>query len=120
MDLRPDQALRRDQRGLPELITVLTTTATEADAEAIAEALLADGLAACVQITAVRSRYVWKGEIQREDEQLLLIKTRDALFEPVRARIRTLHPYETPEIIALPVAAGDQDYLAWLAEATRA
>jgi uncharacterized protein involved in tolerance to divalent cations len=101
-------------------ITILTTTATEADAEAIAEALLADGLAACVQIAAIRSRYLWKGEVRREPEQLLLIKTREALFEPTRARIRSLHPYETPEIVALPIAAGDVDYLAWLAGATRA
>jgi uncharacterized protein involved in tolerance to divalent cations len=72
-----------------------------------------------VQIAAIRSRYVWKGEMQREDEQLLLIKTREALFEPVRAKIRTLHPYETPEIVALPITAGDVDYLEWLAQSTR-
>lgn len=100
-------------------ITILTTTATADEAERIAEALLDEELAACVQITAVRSRYRWKGEVQREDEQLLLIKTRTALFEPVRARIRAHHSYETPEIIALPVAAGDTDYLAWLGAATR-
>jgi uncharacterized protein involved in tolerance to divalent cations len=101
-------------------LTILTTTATEADAEAIAEALLAEGLAACVQIAQVRSRYVWQGEVKREAEQLLLIKTREALFEPVRARIRTLHPYDTPEIVALPITAGDVDYLGWLGAATRA
>jgi uncharacterized protein involved in tolerance to divalent cations len=100
-------------------ITILTTTATEADAEAIADTLLSEGLAACVQIAQVRSRYVWKGEVQREAEQLLLIKTREALFEPVRARIRTLHAYETPEIVSLPIAAGDVDYLEWLAGVTR-
>ena len=100
-------------------VTVLTTTATEAEAEAIAEALLSDDLAACVQITEVRSRYVWKGEVQREVEQLLLIKTRAELFEIVRGRIRTLHSYETPEIIALPVLAADADYLSWMASVTR-
>jgi periplasmic divalent cation tolerance protein len=99
-------------------ITVLTTTAAEADAESIAEALLADGLAACVQIMPIRSRYVWQGEVRREAEQLLLIKTREALFEPVRARIRTQHSYETPEIVALPISAGDVDYLGWLGAAT--
>lgn len=99
-------------------VTVLTTTASGAEAEAIAEALLADGLAACVQILAISSRYVWQGEIRREPEQLLLIKTREPLFEMVRARIRTLHSYDTPEIVALPIAAGDADYLAWLASAT--
>lgn len=100
-------------------VTVLTTTASEAEAEAIAEVLLAEELAACVQIAAIRSRYVWKGELQREAEQLLLIKTRAALFEIVRAKIRTLHSYETPEIVALPIVAGDADYLSWMAGAVR-
>ena len=100
-------------------VTVLTTTATEDEAETIAEALLADELAACVQILAIRSRYVWKGEVRREPEQLLLIKTRQALFEPVRARIRTLHSYDTPEIVALPITAGDADYLAWIGGVTK-
>jgi uncharacterized protein involved in tolerance to divalent cations len=100
-------------------VTVLTTTAAEAQAEAIAEVLLTDELAACVQILPIRSRYVWKGEVQREPEQLLLIKTRAELFEPVRAKIRALHSYDTPEIIALPIAAGDADYLAWLTSVTR-
>ena len=101
-------------------VTVLTTTATDAEAEAIAEALLAEALAACVQILPIRSRYVWKGAVQRETEQLLLIKTREALFDRVRGRIRALHGYETPEIVALPVLAGDADYLGWVAEATKA
>ena len=100
-------------------VTVLTTTASEAEAEAIAEALLADELAACVQIAAIRSRYVWKGEVQREVEQLLLIKTRAALFEIVRAKVRAMHSYETPEIVALPIVAGDADYLSWMAGVTR-
>jgi uncharacterized protein involved in tolerance to divalent cations len=100
-------------------VTVLTTTAAESEAEAIAEALLAEALAACVQILPIRSRYVWNGAVQREPEQLLLIKTRAALFEMVRAKIRTLHSYDTPEIVALPIAAGDTDYLSWIGETTR-
>lgn len=100
-------------------LTVLTTTASEDEAERIVEALLADGVAACVQIMPIRSRYVWNGAVQREAEHLLLIKTRAELFEPVRARIRALHSYDTPEIIALPIAAGDADYLGWIAEVTR-
>jgi periplasmic divalent cation tolerance protein len=101
-------------------VTVLTTTSSEAEAETIAEALLAEELAACVQILEIRSRYVWKDVVRREPEQLLLIKTRAALFELVRGRIRTLHSYDTPEIVALPIAAGDADYLAWMAGVTRA
>ena len=98
--------------------TVLTTTASEREAETIAEALLNEALAACVQILPIRSRYVWNGAIQRQAEQLLLIKTRAALFETVHARIRTLHSYDTPEIVALPIEAGDADYLAWIDKAT--
>lgn len=105
---------------MTDFTTILTTTASEPDAETLAEALLAEGLAACVQITAIRSRYVWKGQVERAEEQLLLIKTRETLFESVRARIRALHAYETPEIVALPIKAGDADYLAWLSEATPA
>ncbi len=101
-------------------ITILTATASVEEAERITDALLNDGLAACVQIADVRSRYVWKGAIERQDEQLLLIKTRGELFDAVHWRIRALHSYETPEIVALPAAAGDPDYLAWVAGVTRA
>jgi uncharacterized protein involved in tolerance to divalent cations len=76
-------------------------------------------LAACVQLAPIRSRYVWKGAVQRDDEILLLIKTKAALFEAVRARVRALHSYETPEIVMLPVTAGDADYLAWIAAETK-
>ena len=100
-------------------VTVLTTTASEADAERIAEALLADGLAACVQITEIRSRYIWNGGVQHEPEQLLLIKTRAELFEPLRAKVRSLHSYDVPEIVALPITAGDTDYLDWIRSVTR-
>jgi len=100
-------------------VTVLTTTASDDMAEAIAAALLNEGLAACVQIVPIRSRYVWQGEVRREAEQLLLIKTRQALFEVVRAKIRILHDYDTPEIITLPITAGDADYLGWLSDVTQ-
>jgi len=100
-------------------VTVFTTTASEAEAEAIAEALLSEELAACVQLMAIRSRYVWEGEVQRETEWLLQIKTRAVLFEIVRAKIRAMHSYETPEIVALPIVAADADYLSWMAGVTR-
>ncbi len=103
---------------MTDAVTILTTAGSAEEADRIAEVLLNEGLAACVQITPVRSRYVWKGAVQREDELLLLVKTRATLFEPVRARIRSLHSYETPEIVALPVSAGDPDYLAWIAGST--
>ena len=122
MDLRPDQALRRDQRGLPELTeacVILVTAGSEAEAETLAEALIEERLAACVQLMPIRSRYVWKGAVQRDDEVLLLIKTKAALFEAVRTRVRELHSYETPEVVMLPMTAADADYLAWIAGETR-
>jgi periplasmic divalent cation tolerance protein len=88
------------------------------EAEAIADRLLERRLAACVQLSAIASRYVWKGEVARDDEVLLSIKTRAELFEAVRAEILALHSYETPEVIALQVTAADAEYLAWLAEST--
>jgi uncharacterized protein involved in tolerance to divalent cations len=101
-------------------VIVQTTTASETDADAIASALVSEGLAACVQITAIRSRYVWQGEVRRDDEELLLVKTRADLWERVRARIRELHSYDTPEIVAVPLSEADPAYLAWIAEVTRA
>lgn len=91
---------------------------SEAEAEAIAHALLEARLAACVQLTPIRSRYLWKREIARDDEVMLAIKTRVELFETVRAKIRVLHGYETPEILSVVVDAADPDYLAWLVEST--
>lgn len=101
-----------------DAIIIQTATATEADAERIADALLEQRLAACVQIAPVRSRYLWKGAVERADEQLLTIKTRSGLFEAVRVLIRGLHPYETPEITAVAMVDGDPDYLAWITEST--
>ncbi|MGC8000374.1 divalent-cation tolerance protein CutA, partial [Salmonella enterica] len=86
------------------------------EAERIADALLEEGLAACVQIMPIHSRYRWKGKVERQDEHLLLIKTRRDLFENVHGRILALHGYEQPEVIAMHVAEADPRYLAWIAE----
>jgi periplasmic divalent cation tolerance protein len=104
---------------MTDAVVIQTTAGSPEEAERIAEGLLADRLCACVQIAQIRSRYVWKGAVQREDEQLLLIKTRAEFFEAVRSRIRELHSYETPEVIAVPLAAADPDYLAWLEATTQ-
>ena len=98
-------------------IQVITTTAQREDAEKIAEVLVEKRLAACVQIIGpIRSIYRWKGNIEREKEWQCLIKTRRDLFDEVEQAIRAIHPYETPEIIALPIIKGSTDYLAWLQE----
>jgi periplasmic divalent cation tolerance protein len=97
---------------------VLTTAGSDEQAELIARALVDRRLAACVNIVnQTCSVYRWKGEVQRESEQLLLIKTSRERFEQVRAAIRELHSYEVPEVLMLaPLADGDADYLGWLGE----
>ena len=102
----------------PEFGIVLTTVATPDDARRLADGLLEQRLAACVQILAIQSAYRWKGAVQREPEQLLLIKTRVALYSAVEAHLRAHHPYEVPEIVLVPIAAGSPDYLRWLAAET--
>lgn len=98
---------------------VTTTVASRAEARRMADLLLSEKLAACVQLLDIESHYVWKGERQAEPEILLLIKTRAGLFEEVIARIKAEHSYETPEITAQTFSAGSAPYLAWIAENTR-
>ncbi len=94
---------------------VLTTCPDAACAERIARELVEEGLAACVNILPpMRSFYRWKGKIEASTEQLLVIKSSTARFPAIRDRIQALHPYELPEIIAVPIADGLPDYLAWL------
>jgi periplasmic divalent cation tolerance protein len=98
-------------------IVVLCTCPDEPVALDIARVLVAEGLAACVnRLSPVTSVYRWQGRICEESEQLLIIKTIPARYEALEMRLKTLHPYETPEIIAIPVTAGSSHYLAWLAQ----
>jgi periplasmic divalent cation tolerance protein len=96
-------------------IQVTTTTEKREDAERIAQALVEARLAACVQIVGpIASIYRWKGKIETAGEWLCLIKSREENYGTVEQAIRSLHPYETPEIMAVPVTAGSRDYLDWL------
>jgi periplasmic divalent cation tolerance protein len=100
---------------MPDPIQVVTTTASREDAERIARALIDERLAACVQVAGpITSTYRWQGAIETSQEWLCLIKSRQDLYAEVEAAIRRLHPYEVPEILALPVVAGNPAYLAWL------
>jgi periplasmic divalent cation tolerance protein len=102
-----------------DVIVVLCNTDGAESAAAIARELVGGGLVACVNVVAgVRSFYRWKGEVSEDSEHLMVIKTRRSLFEQVRQCIRGLHPYDWPEIIALPLAAGDAGYLDWVRECT--
>ena len=81
--------------------------------------LVESRLAACVNVMApIRSIYSWKGELCRSEEIPFIAKTDDDRFEALAARVRALHSYETPCIVALPVARGDADFLAWITEST--
>jgi periplasmic divalent cation tolerance protein len=96
-------------------VLVLTTAGSEEQAESLAAELVLRELAACVNVVGpVCSVYRWKGEMAREQEHLLLIKTAEQRVPEVRAAIRELHTYEVPEILELPVLGGDPAYLAWL------
>lgn len=94
---------------------VMTTTASEAEAETMARQIVQARLAACVQVQAIKSFYVWKEQPCAEQEWLLLIKSRAAVYPALEDFIRAHHRYETPEIVQLPISAGSTDYLRWLA-----
>ncbi|MBW4717645.1 divalent-cation tolerance protein CutA [Saccharothrix obliqua] len=99
---------------------VITTTDSEAAADALARAVVDARLAACVQISApVRSVYRWEGEVRSESEWQLWIKTAYDRLDELTGFIREHHTYDTPEVLALPVLAGSSDYLAWITEQTR-
>lgn len=96
-------------------IQVITTTKKKEDAEKIARTLIEKRLAACVQIIGpILSSYWWKNEIEAEQEWICFIKSKKTLFEKLEKAIKEVHPYETPEIIAIPIIAGSKAYLKWL------
>jgi len=102
-------------------LVVLSTVGKAEDAERIGRALVERGLAACVNVLpAVTSIYRWKGTVEKDEERLLLIKTRAERFEALRQALVSLHPYEVPEVLALPIADGHQPYLDWLDESVKA
>jgi periplasmic divalent cation tolerance protein len=104
-----------------EYIIVLITTPNKEVSETIANDLLEKKLAACVNMIApVFSLYTWAGEINRDQEMLLIVKSRADLFESdLIPAVQALHPYEVPEIIALPILMGAANYLAWIGDVTR-
>jgi len=105
---------------MEEYIQVLTTTENREDAENIARSLVEKRLAGCVQVLGpVTSTYRWKGNLETAAEWLCLIKSTRDLYARVEEAIKALHPYETPEIIAVPVVAGSRDYLEWLKQELR-
>jgi len=101
-------------------IQVSTTTESREEAEAIARALIEERLAACVQVSGpITSFYRWKGNDEKAQEWLCQIKTRFGLFRRVDERIRDLHSYEVPEIVAVAIVAGSTEYLNWITAETQ-
>ena len=96
-------------------IQVVTTTDKREDAEKIAKALVEQRLVGCVQIIGpIESTYWWKGNMETAQEWLCLMKTNKNLYDELDTAIKAIHPYETPEIVAMPIVAGSHDYLQWL------
>ena len=103
------------EMDMKEYILVFITAPTGKAAEKIAEALVKDRLAACVNIVrGVSSIYSWKGKIEHESEDLLLVKTRAEMLEQVTQKVVDLHPYDVPEVIAHSLEAGYSPYLQWI------
>jgi periplasmic divalent cation tolerance protein len=98
-----------------QVIVGLSTCPNEATARRIAEALVSERLATCVnRVSGVVSTYFWDGRLQDDAEILLIIKTTAARQAELAARLKVLHPYELPELVILPVAGGNERYLQWV------
>jgi periplasmic divalent cation tolerance protein len=103
-----------------EHIVTLCTVPDQATARQIAGDLLTRRLAACVNVSgAVESHYWWEGKIQRDEEFVLIIKTRKNLFSTLAEAVRRMHPYDVPEVIALPIMTGSPAYLQWIDTETK-
>ncbi len=102
---------------MQEFIVVYVTVGSAEEGKRLAHALVEERLAACVnRLASVQSVYRWQGKVEQSEEELLVIKTRRELFARLEKRVRVLHSYSVPEIIALPVIEGSEGYLAWLSE----
>jgi len=103
------------------MVVVLITVPSQETGEAIAHILVEKGLAACVNLVGpIRSLYAWEGNINDEQEFMLIAKTRADLFaDQLVPAVKALHPYQVPEIIALPILMGSPEYLDWIQASTR-
>jgi periplasmic divalent cation tolerance protein len=101
-----------------DFVVVLTTLPDRRTARLLARHLVTDRLAACVQATAIESTYTWQSELHEEEEILLIVKTRRARYPELEEAILRHHPYETPEIVLLPIETGLPSYLAWIDKST--
>ena len=101
-----------------DFITVLVTC-PHTESERIAKKVLEKHLVACVNVIEnIKSYYWWKGNLETDTESLLFMKTKEGHFESLKNIIEQIHPYENPEIIALPIIKGSEEYLHWIADET--
>ncbi len=95
---------------------VVYITASGDNAKDLASALVREQLAACVnRVPGVESTYTWEGRVERDTEDLLIVKTRTDLFDRLKERVQALHGYDVPEIIGVPIVEGSESYLEWMA-----
>jgi periplasmic divalent cation tolerance protein len=93
---------------------ILTTTSSKDEAERLAEMLVRETYAACVQIMAISSVYTWQDELLSEGEWLLMIKTKTDLYAQIESALEEHHSYEVPEIVCVPIIEGAEPYLSWV------
>ena len=100
---------------MEDCIQVFITVPNEQDGKRLAQTLVEEGLAACIQVLGpMQSTFRWQGKVETATEYLCLIKTTTSAFSRLRDRVKALHPYEVPELIAVPITAGSEEYIAWL------
>ena len=104
---------------MQEGIIVLTTTSTEENAKLIAKTLVEEKLAACVNITTIKSYYIWDNKLNEDNEFLLIIKTAKEKYESVEQRSKELHIYQLPEIISVKIDNGSKEYMSWIFNSVR-
>jgi len=101
-------------------IVIYVTCKSKSEAEAIAKKLLEEKLIACANIVPeIQSMYWWEGKVNTDQEVLMIIKTRKTLFSKIVKTVKSLHSYTVPEIISLPISAGNADYLKWINASTK-
>jgi len=96
-------------------VVIFITAGTDAEANRLAEALLKQRKAACVNIVpGVSSRFWWEGQLHSDQESLLIVKAKASLLDEIVALVKEVHSYDVPEVIALPIIGGSSDYLEWI------
>jgi len=98
---------------------VYITASSEAEAEKIGDTLVRERLAACANRHPIKSTFWWEGKVDRDDEVALVVKTKSSLVDEVVTRVKELHSYQVPCIVALPIVAGNPDFLDWIGDSTK-